>query len=150
MRAWRSGAVALAAMGILAPATTAQATPALSLSATVVYSAGGCGPVGLDAWVDAKIPRSASTTQQHQLTRAYRPTAATLSVTGHTYKLAYDASVGSGDPAKLLWGLHHVQVSRGVAKAMVGKTAVLHLTTAAHGSRDLRVRVMAGRCAHTL
>src|SRR4051812_3598811 len=139
MRRLRGAAVVFAVAGVLAPA--AQASPALSLSATVIYSDGGCGPVGLDAWVDAKIPKSASTSQQRELTRAYRPTAGTLSVAGRIYKLAYDASFESGDPAKLLWGLRHIQVSRGVARAMLGKTAFLHITTAAHGTRDLRVRV---------
>jgi hypothetical protein len=151
MRWWRSGTVtsALVLAALATASTAAQATPALSLSATVVYSDGSCGPVGLDAWVDAKIPKSTTSAQQTTLTRAYRPTAATLSVSGRVYKLAYDPSVASGDPARLIWGLRHIQVSRGVAKAVVGKSAVLHVATSAHGARDLHVRVLAGRCAHT-
>jgi hypothetical protein len=146
MRRWRGGtvlgAVALAAAA-LAPATAAA--PALHLTATVVYNDGGCGPVGLDAWIDATIPKTTSTSRAHELTRAYRPTAGTLTVSGRTYKLRYDPSVG-GDPGKLTWGLHHIAVSRGVARSMLGKTAVLHVTTAAHGVRDLRARVLVGRC----
>jgi hypothetical protein len=146
MRCWRGGSVLGAVVlgaAALAPATVAA--PALHLSATVVYSDGGCGPVGLDAWIEATIPRSTSTGEARQLTRAYRPTAGTLTVAGHTYRLRYDPSVGGG-PGKLTWGLHHIAVSRGVAKALLGKTAVLHVTTSAHFARDLRARVLAARC----
>jgi hypothetical protein len=152
MRRWRGAtvkaAVALAAVATLAPVAAAsqQAAPALHLAATVVYSDGGCGPVGLDAWVAATLPKRTSSGQERQLTRAYRPTSGTLSVDGHTYRLVYDPSVASGDPAKLIWGLHHIAVSRGVAKAMLGKTAVLQVGTSAHGARELRTRVILGRC----